>query len=275
MLSRFITFRALVEASPSSLYDGLSLPYILGDVATYCQGLDPSPRPQFVSAVPHILYSSKDRANFWSRLLDGFVPAPLPTVEGMATTTQLARLPFVLPDGALQAIKHMGVTVQAVALLGWGKVLATLAGSTDVVFGQVVAGRAIELEDALHASGPLFKFVSLISLLFGVADAVCLFSTIPFRFRITDPTWSNTEAAQVQQQANVQIEPHQHVPLRKIQKEWRMKNEIGSATLFDSLFVFQQVGEKKQDRSHLWKPYELSDEPTSAQVSISPCTIEK
>ncbi|KAL1693266.1 hypothetical protein GGG16DRAFT_123376 [Schizophyllum commune] len=229
-----------VEASPSSLYDGLSLPYILGDIATYYQGLDPSPRPQFASAVPHILYSSKDRANFWSRLLDGFVPAPLPTVEGMATTTQLARLPFVLPDGALQAIKHMGVTVQAVALLGWGKVLATLAGSTDVVFGQVVAGRAIELEDALHASGPLFKFVSLISLLFGVADAVCLFSTIPFRFRITDPTWSNTEAAQVQQQANVQIEPHQHVPLRKIQKEWRMKNEIGSATLFDSLFVFQQ-----------------------------------
>uniref|UniRef100_D8PSX8 Carrier domain-containing protein n=1 Tax=Schizophyllum commune (strain H4-8 / FGSC 9210) TaxID=578458 RepID=D8PSX8_SCHCM len=231
---------ALVEASPSSVYDGLSLPYILGDIATYYQGLDPSPRPQFASAVPHILYSSKDHANFWSRLLDGFVPAPLPTVEGMATTTQLARLPFVLPDGALQAIKHMGVTVQAVALLGWGKVLATLAGSTDVVFGQVVAGRAIELEDALHASGPLFKYMSFVCPLFHVTDALGLSSTIPFRFRITDPTLSNTEAAQVQQQANVQIEPHQHVPLRKIQKEWRMKNEIGSATLFDSLFVFQQ-----------------------------------
>ncbi|KAL1728701.1 putative peptide synthetase [Schizophyllum commune] len=242
--------RVLLIIMHHCLYDGLSLPYILGDIATYYQGLNPSPRPQFASAVPHILYSSKDRANFWSRLLDGFVPAPLPTVEGKATTTQLARLPFVLPDGALQSIKHMGVTVQAVALLGWGKVLATLAGSTDVVFGQVVAGRAIELEDALHASGPLFN-------------------TIPFRFRITDPTWSNTEAAQVQQQANVQIEPHQHVPLRKIQKEWRMKNEIGSATLFDSLFVFQQVGEKKQDRSHLWKPYELSDDPTSAQYPLS------
>ncbi|KAL1744044.1 putative peptide synthetase [Schizophyllum fasciatum] len=242
--------RVLLLLMHHSLYDGLSLPYILGDIATYYQGVEPTPRPQFTAAVPHILYSSKDRANFWSKHLAGFMPAPLPTTNAPANKTHLARLPFALPAGALQTVKDMDVTVQAVALLGWGKVLATLARSTDVVFGQVVAGRAIELEDALYASGPLFN-------------------TVPFRFYLADPTWSNTEAAQVQQQANVQIEPHQHVPLRKIQKDWRLQNQTGGAVLFDTLFVFQQVGEKKQDRSHLWQPYEISDEPTSAQYPLS------
>lgn len=38
-----------------------------------------------------------------------------------------------------------------------GKTLASITGSPDVVFGQVVSGRTIDLDNALHASGPLFK----------------------------------------------------------------------------------------------------------------------
>ena len=146
---------------PFSLYDGLSLPYLLSDVASYYRGNDVSLRPQFLAAVPHILYSSQDRAAFWSKYLSGFIPAPLPRITSDGTTTHRARESFMLSDGALQTIKDMGVTVQAVALLAWGKVLATLVESQDVVFGQVVSGRAIEVEDALHASGPLFKCVYL------------------------------------------------------------------------------------------------------------------
>lgn len=57
------------------------------------------------------------------------------------------------------------------------------------------------------------------------------------------------------------------MPLRKIQQDWRIHNELGAAALFDSLFVFQQVMDKGGDRSDLWSPFDLSDEPTSAQVS--------
>lgn len=251
---------------PYSLYDGLSLPYFLADVASYYRQKEALPRPQFLNAVPHILYSSQDRAGFWHKHLAGYFPAPLPRVPISSAGTYRARQSFALPDGALQTIKNMGVTVQAVALLAWGKVLATLTHSPDVVFGHVVSGRAIELEDALHASGPLFKYVW---------DSICkryivsrnFFSTIPFRFTLHDPSLSNEEAAQAQHQANVHAEPYQHVPLRKIQKDWRIHNELSGAALFDSLFVFQQVMDKSSDRSDLWSSFDLSDEPTSAQVS--------
>lgn len=112
--------------------------------------------------MPHVFYSSQDRAGFWIKHLDGFLPAPLPRVSSSSAIPHRARQSLALPDGALQTIKNIGVTVQAVALLAWGKVLATLTESPDVVFGHVVSGRAIELEDALHASGPLFKWVRVI-----------------------------------------------------------------------------------------------------------------
>ena len=77
----------------------------------------------------------------------------------------------------------------------------------------------------------------------------------------------------MQQQANASAEPYQHVPLRKIQKDWRLRHDLGGATLFDTLFVFQQVTINKGERSDLWSPYDLSDEPTSAQVSMHPFII--
>ncbi|KAF9077099.1 hypothetical protein BDP27DRAFT_1519318, partial [Rhodocollybia butyracea] len=127
------------------LYDGLSLPYILDDVAAIYLGLEVTKRPQFADAVPFVLHSSKD----------------LHPQE--SSSVNLARQSVELPENALDIIKEMGVTVQTIMLLAWGKTLAALTGSLDVVFGHVVAGRAIELEDALLVSGPLFN-------------------TIPFRF---------------------------------------------------------------------------------------------
>ena len=52
-----------------------------------------------------------------------------------------------------------------------------------------------------------------------------------------------------------------------------MSNELGGATLFDTLFVFQQVMQKsdEENRSDLWTPFELSDEPMSAQVCQLRC----
>lgn len=152
-------YRCPFANSVHSLYDGLSLPYFLEDVASSYRQQDAPSRPQFLSAAPYILHSSQDRAEFWSKHLAGYFPSPLPRISGSRVETYRARQSFALPGDALQTIKNMGVTVQAVALLAWGKVLATLAHSLDVVFGQVVSGRAIELEDALHASGPLFKYV--------------------------------------------------------------------------------------------------------------------
>ena len=143
-----------------------------------------------------------------------------------------------------------------------GKTLASLAGSLDVAFGQVVSGRSIPLENALQASGPLFKYVPRF-LYLNCADWID--STIPFRFHIRDVTWSNKEAVQHIQALNVEAEPHQHVPLRKIQREWR-KEVANSNALFDTLFVFQHASNRSTSSSRPWKPYVISTDASSAQV---------
>ncbi|KAK0434815.1 putative peptide synthetase [Armillaria borealis] len=143
----------------------------------------PIKRPQFSEAVPFILHSSKDESDFWRKRLSKFSRAPLPRRQGTTACGYLARTLLSLPEGALHSIKMLGVTVQAVALLAWGKTLASITGSPDVVFGQVVSGRTIDLDNALYASGPLFN-------------------TIPFRFTLSELAWTNAEAAQAQHASN-------------------------------------------------------------------------
>ncbi|KIK50220.1 hypothetical protein GYMLUDRAFT_51337, partial [Collybiopsis luxurians FD-317 M1] len=128
------------------------------DVAAVYFGQELVRRPQFADAVPFVLHSSKDETHFWQKRLYGFIPSPLPILHPQEDhgSVHLAKQAVELSGNALDTIKQMGVTVQAVALLAWGKTLATITGSLDVVFGQVVAGRTIELEDALLVSGPLF-----------------------------------------------------------------------------------------------------------------------
>ncbi|KAK0501009.1 putative peptide synthetase [Armillaria luteobubalina] len=242
--------RILIALIHHCLYDGLSLPSIFDDVADAYRGLTPFKRPQFSEAVPFILHSSKDESEFWRKRLSKFSAALLPRRQGTTAYGYLARTLLSLPEGALQSIKMLGVTVQAVALLAWGKTLASITGSSDVVFGQVVSGRTIDLDNALHASGPLFN-------------------TIPFRFTLSELAWTNAEAAQAQHASNVQSEPHHHVPLRLIQRNWRADTSTGES-LFDTLFVFQQhTGEQSRSRSDLWAPYSLSNDASPAEYPLN------
>ncbi|KIY67738.1 putative peptide synthetase [Cylindrobasidium torrendii FP15055 ss-10] len=238
----------LIAVVHHCLYDGLSFGYIVEDVAAAYKSLAPYPRPQFTAAVPLILYSSRDTEDFWKNRLLGFVAQPLPRIESGFSKVHLAKAGLEMDEDAVESVKAAGVTVQAVALLAWGKVHSTICKSLDIVFGQVVAGRSIELDDALHASGPLFN-------------------TIPFRFTLSDPSLTNLEALQAQHELNIQAEPRQHVPLRQIQKDWRMCMATGEA-LFDTLFVFQQGTEKSEARSSLWSGYRISEE-ASAQYPLN------
>ncbi|KAF9056962.1 hypothetical protein BDP27DRAFT_1372891 [Rhodocollybia butyracea] len=239
--------RVLVVTMHHCLYDGLSLPYILDDVAAIYLGLEVTKRPQFADAVPFVLHSSKDVNHFWRNRLSGFVPSPLPKLHPQeSSSVNLARQSVELPENALDIIKEMGVTVQTIMLLAWGKTLAALTGSLDVVFGHVVAGRAIELEDALLVSGPLFN--------------------------ISDLSLSNVEGAQAQQAFSMTAEPHSHVPLRIMQSEWRAET-MSMEALFDTLFVFQQ-GKKGSPRTNLWSRFNVSDEASGSQASNYPLNLE-
>ena len=148
------------------MYDGVSLPLLLGDIEKRYRGEIPARRPQFVQAAPDILGGARDTQGYWQKQMEGYVPKSLPRIDGVKASAHFANTTVGVTAKMTRIVRAAGVSLQSLVLLAWGKTLSTLLGSLDVAFGQVVAGRSIPIEDALLASGPLFKyvFVSLIGI---------------------------------------------------------------------------------------------------------------
>lgn len=125
-------------------------------VARYSAGTAPS-RPQFAQAIPYILDGARDEEGFWKSKMSDYVPKPLPKIEQSETRAHFTGKTIPITAKVNRFVKSAGVSLQSLVLVAWGKTLCGLQGSLDVAFGQVVAGRSIGLEDALLASGPLFK----------------------------------------------------------------------------------------------------------------------
>ena len=125
-------------------------------IARYTANSAPT-RPQFSQAVPYILDGASDDNGFWkSKMADYFVN-PLPKIEQSETKAHFTTSAVPITAKINRFVKSAGVSLQSLVLVAWGKTLCGLLGSLDVAFGQVVAGRSIPMENALLASGPLFK----------------------------------------------------------------------------------------------------------------------
>ncbi|TIB70322.1 acetyl-CoA synthetase-like protein [Wallemia mellicola] len=221
-----------------ALYDGVSLPLLLGDIEKRYRGEIPARRPQFVQAAPYILDGARDTQGYWQKQMEGYVPKSLPRIDGVKASAHFANTTVGLTAKMTRIVRAAGVSLQSLVLLAWGKTLSTLLGSLDIAFGQVVAGRSIPIEDALLASGPLFKF----------------------RLK---KDMTNAQALHAQYAQYNDMEAHSHVPLRDIQRNARQR------TLFESLFVFQKPFNGAQEDT-FWKPAELTrDETQSVEYPLN------
>lgn len=144
-----------------ALLDGWSVGVVLADVlavyAALLRGAPPVPRP----ATPYRQYIAwldrQDRSRgveYWRGLLRGFTtPTGLredPTPSGARTAGDpYLEIDVYLPDGDARAVRAFArtqrLTVHTVFLGAWALELARQTGSVDVVFGNVVAGRPVEL----------------------------------------------------------------------------------------------------------------------------------
>ncbi|KAL4972343.1 hypothetical protein BDW66DRAFT_7520 [Aspergillus desertorum] len=247
--------RILVIVLHHSLYDGASLPFIFEDLATIYAGQTLAPRPQFSEMVPYILSGQDESCAFWVNKLKDYEPVELPPLIEPGTPRMLAaehRIPLSLPS-ITESCKSMSVTIQTVSLLSYAKTYAHFLGTRDVVFGQVLAGRALPHPDADRALGPVFNTVSQ---------------------RITlDPAFmSNQATAQRLQQDSIEAQRHQHAPLRAVQNTLRQEGKLGSKQLFDTLFVFQKSAALFQGVLHeqeIWTPYKDESYIVDAEYKLN------
>ncbi|EOQ99429.1 Nonribosomal peptide synthetase 2 [Wallemia ichthyophaga EXF-994] len=226
----------LVLTMHHALYDGVSLPLVLDEIlARYSANRVPL-RPQFTQAIPYILDGARDDEGFWKSKMSNYVPKPLPKIQQGEVKAHFTGKTIPITAKANRLVKSAGVSLQSMVLVAWGKTLCGLFGSLDVAFGQVVAGRSIGLEDALLASGPLFN-------------------TVPYRFKIGNKKATNIDVCHEAFEQYNEIEAHQHVPLRDVQRVVKQKS------LFETLFVFQKSFRDDQEpKVKLWETVDLTEQ---------------
>ncbi|CEL05644.1 hypothetical protein ASPCAL06761 [Aspergillus calidoustus] len=246
--------KILVIIMHHALYDGASLPFFFEDLATIYTSQSPAERPQFPDMIPYILEGQGESCDYWTTKLHGYEAAEIPPLES-ASTGMLATQHRIDFDLAIitGSCKDMEVTIQSVSLLSYAKVYARLLGRRDIVFGQVLAGRALAHPEADRTLGPLFN-------------------TVAQRVTFEPKFLSNRVLAQRIQRQTTDAQIHQHAPLRVIQNKLRQAGQLQSTQLFDSLFVFQKsaaLSGSVLDSQDIWTPYNAENYVVDSEYKLN------
>ena len=227
-----------------ALYDGISMPLILGDVEKAYHNQYHRRPSQFSHVLPHILSCNFGEAeNFWKQKLrsNHFSPFPrLSTQKQRDITVKRS----IKASGRMieEGCKIYGCTAQSLLQAAWASVLASYVGN-DVTFGVVISGRTLPIDNIEGTIGPIFN-------------------TIPCFLQLKEPhTWR--DLVRQAHKFNAESIPYHHTPLRLIRK-WL--SVPPGREVFDSLFVYRKVTEKSKANTTfpLWK---LLDSSTSIDVS--------
>ncbi|GKZ22360.1 hypothetical protein AbraCBS73388_008503 [Aspergillus brasiliensis] len=248
--------RLLVIVLHHALYDGSSIPFLYEDLAVCYEESSLPIRPQFSETIQHLLSGQEEACEFWTENLLGYEVTEIPELPPLESSDRMflseCRIDLDL-SAIVEACKTMEVTVQSVSLLAYAKVLASVVGKRDVVFGQVLAGRSLPVAGAERTLGPMFN-------------------TVAQRVSFEPKFLSNKAMAQRLQQHTIDSQSHQNAPLRVVQNSFRQANNSTSSVLFDTLFVFQKSADFAGsiiEEQRIWTPYEADDYAAQAEYKLN------
>ncbi|KAI4193892.1 MAG: hypothetical protein LQ346_003808, partial [Caloplaca aetnensis] len=228
-----------------SLYDGESIRLLLDDFWAVSTGRPLPKRPMFSRAAEEIRKGRSEAVDYWVRSLHTFKGFPTrssngPMKEVRATLGKDAR-------AVLEGCRKLGVTLQSVALVAFGKTIAVLAKRQDIVFGHVVSGRALPALNADEIIGPLFN-------------------TVPVRLDSGATATSNRDALHLIQRMTGESQIYQHASLSTIRQAWRKQINNPDAELLDGLFVFQRriIGKRES-----WETIPLEDDVAPTEYATN------
>jgi non-ribosomal peptide synthetase component F/aryl carrier-like protein len=211
-----------------SVYDGWSMPLILDRLEEiYFEGKSQLSTPPFSSFIEYLGKTSPEKSRgFWkSRLLevtpDHFPPQPRPDEE--------PNFLEIRHSWPLRKTTGSNITSPTLIRAAWALLLSAYSHSEDVIFGETLSGRDINLENITHLVGPVL-------------------TTVPMRFQIDRNQSVSNFLSNVFQNTLSAID-HQHYGLAQIK---RIDEYCSAACDFQNLLVIQ-TGED-QGESRLWTP---------------------
>ncbi|WP_416987034.1 non-ribosomal peptide synthetase, partial [Streptomyces sp. T028] len=210
------------------LQDHTGLEVMLGEVEALMAGRGdelPAPLPfrDFVAQARREV-SHAEHEEYFAGLLGDVTEPTLPfglsDAHGDGTGARSERLSVDdgLAERAREQARRLGVSPATLFHVAWARVLATLSGRTDVVFGTVLLGRMSAGPDALRIPGPFIN-------------------TLPVRVDVAGSDVMGAVRAVQAQLAGLLV--HEHAPLALAQKE---SGVPASAPLFSSLFNYRHGG---------------------------------
>lgn len=214
--------RLFVWAIHHALYDGWSLPRLVRQVQDVYNDLvagkpaESCAAPSYAGFIRHL--KARDTAaseQYWKRRL-----------QGVSAVTHFPQLPAARETARFQMARHqvplrrrdlqVDATLPSVVRAAWAVVLSAYTSTDDVVFGETLAGRNIDLTGVGDMTGPTI-------------------TTVPTRVQTTRNTLVRDFLRSVHLQAT-NVVPHQHFGLQHIR---RLDQDCEAACGFKNILVIQ------------------------------------
>lgn len=184
-----------------SIFDGASMDILLKQLHHHYTG-NAAMCPVDLAPLYHYMVpkAEADTERFWSCYLDDYSPGIVDHQEsdGGSYSIMTKTLPFGL-SSLSKIASQASSTTPFIVETAWAVVLAECLGQRDVIFGRVMNGRSIPVDSVEEMLVPLV-------------------TTVPGRFRLPSLRSSLLDLAKIHTQAMLESLPHQHTPLRTIQR---------------------------------------------------------
>jgi len=244
------------------LLDGWSTAILMSRLANWYQCLVEGRVPPVLPPVRYYDYIAAihnqpldEAKEYWSTYLDGFTELTVPSIKttlpmGDDGIFRMANQKLVLDNEETHHLtnwaKQQGLTLNTLFQGIWGLVLHRQTGQQDIVFGNVVSGRAGGLANAQEQVG-------------------LLINTIPLRIQFNNVMTGLDYLTSIQQQLSTS-QQYDYLPLGQIQS-WAGFN--AQAPLIDHLFMFENYPiESRQQDSALYITDIIAQEQTNYTLNV-------
>ncbi|KAL4931018.1 nonribosomal peptide synthetase fmqA [Aspergillus undulatus] len=214
------SLRHFVLTIHHALYDGSSLPKLYMQVEDAYYGVDINRLTPFSLFIDHLLELDTDKADaFWQLKLAGFSAPSFPSTHAVANrSTEIKSMRHKM---AIAQPKAGKVTTSAIIKLAWALTISQYSGTDDVVFGQTLAGRNVDVPGIDNILGPTM-------------------TTVPVRIQIRRAARVQDILHSVQQDIVATI-PFEHVGLQRIAS---LGPDAALACQFQNMLIIQPPKEE-------------------------------
>ena len=242
--------RSLLISIHHALYDAESLSMILDEVDARYYSMPPKAHSPITKLLDYVGSQSQEESKaFWMKYLAGYVPKPLTLHHAITEKSVSANRCLSSPLNKIENVAaSLNTTPSFMIQAIFGVTLAEKLEKQDVVFGCVLSGRTVPVEN-VHA-----------------VVAPCI-TTIPQRMKFDSPSLRDVVISN--QKGFAESIDYQHTALKTIHRWVR-----ASRPLFDVLFTYTQK-RRKDSWSSLWRENEGSTlENKGSMLTGIPLSVE-